>query len=66
MQYTADELERMPTLFTGFTEDLKVETDTMRVWLARTDTADGEPFTRKITIEELRDGHWVTINEYPS
>lgn len=65
MRYTAEELERMPTLFIGFADDLKMETDTRRVWLARTSTADGEPFTKKITIEELREGRWVTINEYP-
>lgn len=65
MQYTADELEQIPTLVTGYTDDLKVETDTTRVWLARTTTEDGEPSNNRITVEQLREGHWVTVEEYP-
>lgn len=64
MRYTAEELEQMPTLFSGFTDDLKVETDTTRVWLSRTTVEDGEPYNNQITVEELRDGNWVTIEEY--
>jgi hypothetical protein len=64
MRYTAEELEQMPTLPSGFTDDLKVETDMMRVWLARTTVEDGAPHNNRITMEKLRGGEWVTIEEY--
>jgi hypothetical protein len=65
MKYTADELEQMPTLVIGHTDDLKIETGTTRVWLARTTTEDSEPYNHKITVEKLQEGHWMTIEEYP-
>jgi hypothetical protein len=65
MKYTADELGQMPTLVTGHTDDPKMETDTTRVWLARTTTEDGEPYNHKVTVEKLQEGHWMTTEEYP-
>ncbi|MGH3722242.1 MAG: hypothetical protein ACRDRI_26070 [Pseudonocardiaceae bacterium] len=64
MRYAAEKLEQMPTLFIGFADDLKIETDTIRVWLARTTEEDGQPCNNKVTIEELQDGCWVDIEEY--
>ena len=42
-KYTVEELDKMPTLHCGQADDLKIETNTMRVWLCRV--------TDNITIE---------------
>lgn len=64
MQYSADDLEAMPTLATGQTDDLKIDTGTERVWLARTGIADGEPYNNRVTIEALVNGRWVHQRSY--
>ncbi len=63
--YTATELENMPTLIVSQADDLKVDTGKVRVWLARTTVADGEPYDNKITVEALENGRWEVIEEYP-
>lgn len=64
MRYTAAALKAMPTLAVGQADDLKVDEDGERVWLARTAIADGEPYDDKITIERLENGRWVVVEEY--
>ncbi len=64
-RYSAAELSRMPTLFTSQADDLKVDEDGIRVWLARTTVADGEPYDNKITVEAFENGRWEVIEEYP-
>lgn len=59
MRYTAAELEAMPTISSAQTDDLKVDTGTLRVWLARTGVADGEKWNNRISVEVLKDGRWV-------
>lgn len=63
-QYTAAQLDRLPTLTVGQTCDLKIERDGVRVWLARTGPEDGEPCKRKVTHEVLRDGCWIVARTY--
>ena len=53
------ELEEMPTLAEGQAADLKIDTGSLRVWLARTSIPDGE--TRPIQVEQLQEGRWVDI-----
>ena len=48
--YTPEALEKLPTLFTGHAEDLKVETESMRVWLCRVEN--------KVTVEVLDSDGW--------
>lgn len=61
MRYTVEELEAMPTIHSGQYDDLKIETETMRVWLSRMGPEDGE--TQPITIERLIDGRWEDVTE---
>ena len=60
--YTVNELEALPTLYQGHTDDLKVETDTERVWLSRMQPEDGEVY--QIHHETLIDGSWIVTSEY--
>lgn len=75
--YTLAELEALPTLATGQADDLKIETETRRVWLSRCTVEDGEPYNNKATIEEYQEDHrpeslsrrnhggaWVVVEEY--
>ena len=63
--WTAEELEEMPTISCGQADNLKIETEDMRVWLSRCGVEDGMPYDNMVTIERLREGRWVTVHEYP-
>jgi len=65
-RYTLAELEACPTLSVSQADDLKIETETMRVWLSRCDVASGEPYNNKVTIESfnIEEGKWETVEEY--
>lgn len=63
--WTAQTLKRRRTLAVGQTCNLKVDTGTTRIWLARTGVRDGEPYNNKVTIEKLVDGHWIIVDVYP-
>lgn len=69
-RFTLDELERLPTLSVSQTDNLKVEDADrgIRVWLARTTVADGEPYNNRVSVEQYDDGlgRWVVIDEYPA
>lgn len=54
-------LAAMPTISSGHSANLKIETDTVRVWLSRCTLADGE--TQPVSIEQLRQGDWVDVTE---
>lgn len=49
--YTLAQLKAMPTLFVSHTDDLKVDTQSERVWLSRMTRADGMPYNNQVTIE---------------
>ena len=63
-RFTAEELRQKPTLCVGQADDLKVEIDTERVWLSRCTVEDGEPYDNKVTVETLKDGKWITTEQY--
>lgn len=63
-RYTLAELEALPTISAGQTDDLKIETDTRRVWLARTGVADGEAYDNRVTIEEYDGKRWNITESY--
>ena len=48
-----DAIREMPTLHQGQFDNLKIETETHRVWHSRVDDS--------VSIEKLIDGRWVTI-----
>jgi hypothetical protein len=64
-RYTAAELRDLPTLSQGQADDLKVQDGKIRVWLSRMTVEDGMPYDDQITIEQLVNGRWITIEEYP-
>ena len=49
----------MPTLAVGQAADLKLETETMRVWISRCGRVDGE--LRPVQVEYLTDGRWIDV-----
>ena len=53
------DLAAMPTIGSGHTADLKIDTGCIRVWRSRMTIADGE--TEPIQIEELHNGRWVDV-----
>jgi hypothetical protein len=54
----------LPTLSVGQSDNLKIETDKARVWLARTSIGDGEKFKHRVSIENYRNGKWETVYDY--
>ncbi len=62
--YALAQIEAMPTLNQGWTDDLKVEEPGHRVWLSRMGVEDGQPYNNQVTVEALKDGSWVTVEEY--
>jgi len=63
-RYTLAELQAMPTLHVGHTDDLKVRGDGVRVWLSRLTEAD-EAVTNEVTVQRLGpDGLWSNVDTY--
>lgn len=63
-RYSARELQRRRTKSVSQCDDLKIDTGSTRVWLSRCGVEDGEPYDNKVTVEKLRSGRWVTVDEY--
>lgn len=62
---TADDLEELPVLTQGQADDLHSDTGTVRFWLSRCSTGDGEPWDQTVTIEVLlSNGTWVDFIRY--
>lgn len=64
--YTLKELKKLRTLAQEQASDLKIDTGTMRVWLARTTIEDGEPYNNKVTVEQYINDRWEIVQEYPA
>lgn len=69
MHYSLKRLQSLPTLHQGQCDDLKIETNKIRVWLSRLTKADGMPYDNQVTIEEYKlskkDGYtWQTVEQY--
>lgn len=69
-RYTLSELEAMPTISQGHTDNLKIETEIegvkYRIWLSRMTVEDGMPYNNQVTVEKLNPapGNWETVEEY--
>jgi len=64
-RYTAQGLSKLPTLSTGQSCDLKIDTGSCRVWLSRCSTMDGMEYDNMITVEALpENGRWRTVDTY--
>lgn len=64
MKYTLKELESLPTLSVGQTDDLKIENNDTRIWLSRMTIEDGMEYNNQVTIEKLIDGCWLSTRQY--
>lgn len=74
--YTLKQIEALPTIKQGHTDDLKIETKDMRIWLSRLTKEDGIAFDNQVTIEKLYRAtassrksssfgtRWMTYKEY--
>ena len=62
--FTLDQIEAMPTIYQGHTDDLKIETPITRVWLSRLTVEDGMPYNNMVTVDSHGQYGWETINEY--
>jgi hypothetical protein len=56
--YTLAELQAMPTITVGHTDDLKVKTDRRKVWLSRLTIEDGQPYNNMVTVEVRSNKGW--------
>ena len=66
-KYTLRELQAMETISQGHTDNLKIKTENMKVWLSRMTIEDGMAANNMVTIEKLtNDGRWEIIEEYPA
>lgn len=65
-KFTLKELENMETISQGHTDDLKYESDSIRIWLSRMTTEDGMPYNNQVTVEfyNPKGYAWETIDEY--
>ncbi len=63
-QYSLTELQRIPTIEQGHTDDLKVQSRYLRVWLSRMTVADGMPYDHQVTVERYVDGVWTMEDQY--
>jgi hypothetical protein len=63
-RFSLIDLINMPTLEQGHFDNLKVKTDTKRVWLSRMTVADGAEYDNQVTVEKLVDGIWTIKEQY--
>lgn len=68
-RFTLEQLEKMPTLHQGHTDNLKWESNDkkqVRVWLSRMTKEDGMPYDNQVIVEQYnqKSGRWEVIDEY--
>ena len=61
---TLDDVWSMKTIHTGQCDDLKIDDGTYRVWLSRVGVEDGMPYENAVTVEQLVDGCWKSVDIY--
>lgn len=62
--FSLQELEAMPLISQGHTDNLLIHEGDTKVWLSRMTTEDGMPFNNAVTVERLIDGCWVEVEVY--
>lgn len=62
----ADDLDVLLDLCIGQADTLKIDTGTVRVWIARGTTDDGHPYDRTVYVEayDTERGQWEVVGEY--
>lgn len=61
---TLSQINAMPTIEEGHTEDLKYESKSIRIWLSRMKKEDGMPYDNQVIVEKAIKGQWETIDQY--
>lgn len=61
-RHSAEEIESMPSSSIGQADDLIHETDDVRIWRSRVDSASGY-YGEGLSVEVLHDGRWETVIE---
>ena len=62
--YTLAELQALPTIEQAWTGNLKVQTNSKRIWLSRMTIEDGADYNNQVTIETYTNGSWAPILTY--
>lgn len=58
--WTRDQLLAMPTIRSNQSEDLKVESETERIWVSRLTKRDGAAVSNRIIVQHrLKNGEWA-------
>lgn len=66
-KYTLKELQQLETITQGHTDNLKIETEDIKVYLSRMTVEDGMTANNMVTVKKLTDGgNWEIIAEYPA
>lgn len=63
-EFTLEQLQTMPTIAVGQTDDLKFDNGVVRVWLSRMSVEDGAPYDNQVTIERNVGGKWKIIKQF--
>ena len=65
-KYSLAELEEMETISQSHEDNLKVETENVRVWLSRMTIEDGMPYNNQVTVEILnpKNYNWEIVEQY--
>jgi hypothetical protein len=65
-QWRLKDISKFKTISQGQTDDLKVESEGMKVWLSRMTKEDGMPYNNQITVELFNNklGSWETVEQY--
>lgn len=62
--FTRAQLEAMPTLSSGHTDNTKYEQNGWSVQISRGGLEDGEPYAGRVTVLRMINGAWETYEEY--
>lgn len=64
IKFSLTVLNKLNTISSSQFDNLKLETDCIRVWLSRMEIADGMEYNNQVTIEELENGKWTITEQY--
>ncbi len=62
------EIQSLATISSGHADDLKIDSDGVRVWLSRMTVQDGAAFDNEVTVEIFHrsTGQWARYKSYPA
>lgn len=63
-RYTLAELQALPTLSAGHFDNVKIDSNGLRVSLSRMTHEDGAPYDNQVTIERKTPAGWKEVDSY--